>query len=282
MSGTYQIVITLGSTLIFSGSFVVDITQLPNIIEFYEDGNPNNILAPTESWINSNNAFISKSNPFSYDGTSITTMSYYPGNYGSNTTDSTYNFYGNYSGEAVVQSIRNFSDNSYTFTVTGGPLTPPFPRDTSIPPACFYNMQGLSMYLNQNILFKTYYADTNLFPYLTFYADNIYPEAGTTYDVQNVPLPPLLSNLSQLQAQQYNAQLELFRKVYDYNYAAYYNMAYRNPNGNPIYYRFATASELSEFREAAALVNKLYNVNAVYPLQCIFFLPFPPFCNDTA
>jgi hypothetical protein len=79
----------------------------------------------------------------------------------------------------------------------------------------------------------------------------------------------------------YQQQLTVFRKVYDYNYAAYYNMARQNPNGNPIYYRFASASELSEFKEATALVNKLYNVNETYPLQCIFFLPFPPFCNDT-
>ena len=263
---------------------VVNRAALPNIIEFYEDGNPNNILAPTESWINSNNAFISKSNPFSYDGTSITTMSYYPGNYGSNTTDSTYNFYGNYSGEAVVQSIRNFSDNSYTFTVTGGPLTPPFPRDTSIPPACFYNMQGLSMYLNQNILFKTYYADTNLFPYLTFYADNIYPEAGTTYDVQNVPLPPLLSNLSQLQAQQYNAQLELFRKVYDYNYNAYLSYI-AQPAGStsgPHYYTFANYKELNNYKAGLQLANRLYPFtimaqahNALSGTPLRWIVPFP-------
>jgi hypothetical protein len=79
----------------------------------------------------------------------------------------------------------------------------------------------------------------------------------------------------------YQQQLTLFRKVYDYNYAAYYRTANQNRNGNPIYYRFVLASELSEFREANALVNKLYNVNETYPLQCIFFLPFPPFCNDT-
>ena len=79
----------------------------------------------------------------------------------------------------------------------------------------------------------------------------------------------------------YQQQLAVFRKVYDYNYAAYYTMANQNPNGNPIYYRFISASELSAFREANALVNKLYNVSETYPLQCIFFLPFPPFCNDT-
>ncbi len=80
----------------------------------------------------------------------------------------------------------------------------------------------------------------------------------------------------------YQQQLAVFRKVYDYNYTAYYTMANRNKNGNPIYYRFQSSSELSVFREASALVNKLYNVNQYYPLQCIFFLPFPPFCLDTA
>lgn len=79
----------------------------------------------------------------------------------------------------------------------------------------------------------------------------------------------------------YENQLRLFRKVYDYNYVAYYTMANKNIHGNPQYYRFQSASELSEFRAAAALVNKMYNVNENYPVACIFFLPFPPFCNDT-
>jgi hypothetical protein len=268
MSGIYEIEIKLGATLIFSGSFVVDITQLPNIIEFYEDGNPANILAPAESWINSDNAFISNSNPFSPDGVSITTMSYYAGNYGSNTTDSTYNLYGSYNGtmdSVVIPSIRNFNDNTYTFTVTGGPLLPPFPRDTSIPPPCFYNMQGLSMYLNQNALFKNYYADTKLYPYLTFFADNLYPEAGTTYDVEAVPLPPLLSNLSQMQAQQYDAQLALFRKVYDYNYNAYVAYISQPPgsSGGPRYYTFANYKELNNYKAGLQLANRLYPFNTM-------------------
>ena len=108
MSGVYLIKITLDSEIIFTGSFIVDITQLPNIIAFYEDGNPNNILAAAGSWINSDDAFISNSYPFSDLGVSITTMSYYPGNYGSNTTDSTYNFYSDFTGILPVRRIRNF------------------------------------------------------------------------------------------------------------------------------------------------------------------------------
>ena len=98
------------------------------------------------------------------------------------------------------------------------------------------------------------------------------------YNVTNFNPVTMMNFQTQFKYQQ---QLTLFRKVYDYNYTAYYNMANRNRNGNPIYYRFISASELSEFKEAMGLVNKLYNVNETYPLQCIFFLPFPPFCNDT-
>jgi len=261
MSGTYSITITLGTTLIFKGSFIVDIYQLPNIIAFYEDGNPSNILAPAESWIISDNAFISISFPFSSNGVSITTMSYYSGNYGSNTTDSTYNFY---SFVPILSepriNIRNFDDSTYTFTITGGPLTPPFPRDTSIPPACFYNMQGLPMYLNQNSLFKYYYTDTPYFPYLTVYGDNIYPEAGDSYDLQKVPLAPFLSNLSQMQAQQYEAQLALFRKVYEYNYNAYLTYL-SQPAGStegPRYYTFTNYKELNNYKAGLQLANRLY------------------------
>ena len=98
------------------------------------------------------------------------------------------------------------------------------------------------------------------------------------YNVTNFNPVTMMNFQTQFKYQQ---QLTLFRKVYDYNYTAYYNMANRNRNGNQIYYRFISASELSEFKEAMGLVNKLYNVNETYPLQCIFFLPFPPFCLDT-
>jgi hypothetical protein len=92
---------------------------------------------------------------------------------------------------------------------------------------------------------------------------------------------PIVTNLNFQTQFKYEQQLTLFRKVYAYNLAAYYSMANKNPNGNPIYYRFTSASELSEFKAAMALINKLYNVSFYYPLQCIFFLPFPPFCIDT-
>jgi len=101
MSGTYFIKIIEYNThaVVFSGSFVVDYNYSPNIIAFYEDGNPSNILAPVGSWNDNDNIFISKEYPFSPNGTNITTMSYYAGpppNYGSNTVDNTYNFYSEY------------------------------------------------------------------------------------------------------------------------------------------------------------------------------------------
>lgn len=284
MSGTYSITITQGTTTIFTGEFVVDITQNPNIVEFYEDGNPSNILASAGSWISSDNAFVSRAYPFSPNGVSITTMSYYPGNYGSNTTDSTYNFYSNYTDQngVSITQIRNFNDTSYTFTITGGPAYPPFPRDGSIPPVCFYNMQGLPMYLNQNSQYKIYYTDNPQFPYLTVYADNIYPEAADTYDLTTVPLPPFLTNLSQLQAQQYAAQLNLFKKVYDYNYNQYINYV-NNPNSaGPIYYTFNTYKDLNNYKAGLQLANRLYPfdimANAYDQLTGIplrWIVPFP-------
>jgi hypothetical protein len=260
MSGTYSIIIRQGVTTIFKGSFVVDITQTPNIIAFYEEGNLSNILAPAGSWINSDNAFVSRSYPFSPDGVSITTMSYYPGNYGSNTTDSTYNFYSDYTGVGglSVTRLRNFNDIDYSFTITGGPVYPPFPRDGSIPPVCFYTIQGLPTYLNQNSQYKVYYSDNPQFPYLTVYADNLYPDVAATYDLTTVPLPPFLTNLSQLQAQQYQAQLALFRKVYDYNYNAYINYVNHPNSAGPVYYRFNTYADLNNYKAGLQLANRLY------------------------
>jgi len=266
MSGTYKIKITQDATVIFTGSFVVDIAQLPNIIAFYEDGNPNNILAPAGSWVNSDNAFVSKDYGFSPEGVSITTMSYYPGNYGTNTTDNTYNIYSEFVPQLAPAlgvsylAIRNFPNNSYSIGITEGALVQPFPRDTSIPPSCFYNMQGLSMYLNQNREYKIYYADSGLYHYLTVFADNTYPEAKGLYRLENVPLPPLLANLSQGQAQEYDAQLVLFRKVYEYNYNAYmtYISQPASSTAGPRYYSFANYKELNNYKAGLQLVNRIY------------------------
>ena len=131
MSGVYFISIVDYNTgvgvTVFTGSFVVDFDQNPNIIAFYEDGNPNNILAPPGSWagdttagttILSDNVFVSKAYPFTYYGTNITTMSYYAGNYGKNNDpppngDGTYNFFSNTTdpyANLTIQGILNFDE----------------------------------------------------------------------------------------------------------------------------------------------------------------------------
>jgi len=85
-----------------------------------------------------------------------------------------------------------------------------------------------------------------------------------------------IKQMSISQQRKYLQQLDLFRKVYAFNLASYTEAGRKGLV--PIYYRFTLASELSQFRDAAALVNKLYNVSTPYPLTSIFFLPFPPFC----
>jgi hypothetical protein len=290
MSGTYTIRITQGSTIIFTGYFIVDIALLPNIIAFYEDGNPTNILAPVGSWLTSDNAFVSKSYGFSPNGVSITAMSYYGTNYGTNTTDNTFNIFSYFVPQLAPAlgisylDLRNFPNGGFTISIIAGAAIQPFPRDSSIPPPCFYNMQGLSMYLNQNREYKVYYADTGLFKYLSVFADNTYPEATDTYYLENVPLPPLLANLSQGQAREYDAQLALFRKVYEYNYNAY--MTYiSQPAGStagPRYYTFANYKELNNYKAGLQLVNRIYPFDVMgnaqdfltgVPLRWI--VPFP-------
>jgi hypothetical protein len=86
-----------------------------------------------------------------------------------------------------------------------------------------------------------------------------------------------VQQLSFGQQQYYQQLLSLFQQVYAFNLAAY-TLAGQTRK-TPIYYTFELASQVTMFREANALVNKLYNVNPYYPLTSLFFLPFPPFCN---
>jgi hypothetical protein len=266
MSGTYfiNIIETITDTPIFSGSFVVDYEYSPNIIAFYEDGNPSNILAPVGSYGNNDNAFVSKAYPFSPNGTNITTMSTFAGpppNYGSNTSDNTYNFYSDYVNPASNISlpfIFNFDNTNYIFEITGGPVYPPFPLDGSIPPVCFYTIQGLPMYLNQNVQYKIYYSDNPQFPYLTQNADAIYPAEFDTYDVETVPLSPLLSNMNTSQLLTYQQQLQLFRRVYEHNSNAYITYVSNPTDNGPIYYTFQNYKEMTNYKAGLQLVNRIY------------------------
>jgi hypothetical protein len=86
-----------------------------------------------------------------------------------------------------------------------------------------------------------------------------------------------VQQLSFGQQQYYQQQISLFQKVYAFNLAAY-TLAGQTGK-TPMYYTFELSSQVTLFREANALINKLYNVNPYYPLTSLFFLPFPPFCN---
>jgi hypothetical protein len=87
--------------------------------------------------------------------------------------------------------------------------------------------------------------------------------------------------VKQLDARQeiyYSQLISLFQTVYLYNATAYAYAA--RTNTTPFYYTFKTSSELSQYREANALINKLYNVVEGYPVSSLFYLPFPPFCTS--
>jgi len=118
------------------------------------------------------------------------------------------------------------------------------------------------------------------------------------YNVENVPLAPQITRLSQYQAQQYTQQLSLFRKVYSYNSNAYMNYVNNtssiygstalvstisnttNPSTlstligqqsqipplsivNPTYFRFQSYKEHTDYKSSVALVNKMYSFNAM-------------------
>jgi len=112
--------------------------------------------------------------------------------------------------------------------------------------------------------------------------DRLYAQQKTV----NINLPDPFNNrtmnifVQQLSYQQklyFQELISLFRTVYDFNAKAYF---YAGKNGStPIYYTFKNSSDLSRYREANGIINKLYNVNANYPVSSIFFLPFPPFCT---
>jgi hypothetical protein len=150
---------------------------------------------------------------------------------------------------------------------------PVFPSTGSIPPPTFYTMNGLSTWLNQNPSYKQYFINyPKYFPYL--YSQSTISEWSSmasgpfssmylvyaNYNIENVPLSPLVTTLSQHQAIKYREQLALFQQVYSYNSNAYV----RSRDGsNPIYYRFSTSRELMEFRTSVSFVNKMYPFEAM-------------------
>ena len=169
------------------------------------------------------------------------------------------------------------------------PLNPPNPTCTPLllpssspfvvgptPDPCFFNINGIYAMrsimpfsytfdsLNQYIKNSQAYTDiSNLIHYPDPYS---YQGGGTT-----------VKHMSQQQKQQYEDQLSLFRQVYTFNSAAYTYAATNNTV--PSYYKFKCSSELQQYTASLSLVNKLYNVNELFPYTCLFYLPFPPFCT---
>jgi len=146
---------------------------------------------------------------------------------------------------------------------------PPFPEQGSIPPVTFYTMTGLTDWLNRNPSYKQYFINyPREFPYLYSMStiqewssmrnsalSSIY-DMYAGYDIEKVPLSPLVTTLSQQQAMRYRDQLALFQQVYSYNSNAYVQQ-------RPIYYRFSSSRELLEYRSAVSFVNKLYPFHAM-------------------
>jgi hypothetical protein len=150
-----------------------------------------------------------------------------------------------------------------------------FPGRDSIPPACFYNMQGLAGWLNHNPLYKIPFSYTGEFaPYL------IPPELVTSslssvgYSQEKVPLCTTVTTLPQHLALQYNQQLSLFQKIYTINSNAYIN--YVATGEGPVYYTFSTFKEKYEYNSGVGLVNKLYNFKALADAPGLNWkIPFP-------
>ena len=154
------------------------------------------------------------------------------------------------------------------------PAPPVFPSTGSIPPACFYNAQGLAGYLNQNPSFKPLFATTRAFEYL--FPNSISPSTFSSigYSQETVPLCSNVTTLSQYQALKYGQQLRLFQKVYAYNSNAYVN--YQTNNINPVYYNYITYTERNDMKSAIALVNKLYPFDAMAQASTLNWqIPFP-------
>jgi len=173
-------------------------------------------------------------------------------------------------------------------------LPPEFPNPGSIPPVTFYNMGGLTQWLNNNVDYKQYFVNyPKYYPYL--YTQSTISEliavAGTdnnfssiykiyeNYDIRKVKLSPLVTTLNEYQSRKYREQLDLFTRVYSFNSNAYITSL--QTGRTPIYYRFKTSGELMEYRSGFALVSKLYPFDAMaygtseYGSTLGWIVPFP-------
>jgi hypothetical protein len=149
-------------------------------------------------------------------------------------------------------------------------ILPIWPAQNSIPPACFYNIEGLEGWLNKNPSYKQYFV--GLLPFL-------YPVTSTLssigYDPAKVPLCSDVTLLSFQQLQQYQQQISLFQKVYGYNLNAYTTYINCGTPG-PVYYTFKDFQERNQYKSAVGLVNKLYPFDIMANASTLNWqVPFP-------
>ena len=141
----------------------------------------------------------------------------------------------------------------------------PWPSTTTNPPVCFFNQQGLAGWLDKNPSYKLLFLD--LLPNGVIITSTL---SSLGYDPTKVPLCTSVQTLSMAQATQYNNQLSLFKKVYNYNSNAYFTSV--ETGTTPIYYNFITMNELNQYKSSVALVNKLYNFDV---MKEVWSFPFP-------
>jgi len=149
---------------------------------------------------------------------------------------------------------------------------PEFPSTNSIPPACFYTMNGLAGWLNANPSYKQYFIGTGAFDTLLPITSSL---STLGYNPAKVPLCSDVTVMSYQQQQQYNQQLQLFYKVYSTNFNAYV-INYNNDGPGPIYYTFRDYQEYTQYKSAQSLVNKLYPFRAMAEASTLHWqVPFP-------
>ena len=135
----------------------------------------------------------------------------------------------------------------------------------TIPPACFYNMQGLAGFLNQNPTFKSTFI--NYIPNGPLIS-SILSTIGT--NVENIPVAPDVKWMSYNQYKKYDNQLQLFHKVYAWNSNAYVQS---DATGlAPRYYNFVNYQEFQDYKAGVSFVNKLYPFEIIVQYWSI---PFP-------
>ena len=144
-------------------------------------------------------------------------------------------------------------------------MSNPWPSTNTNPPACFYNVGGLAKFLNENPSYKSSFL--SLLPNGGIITSSL---SSIGYDPTKVPLCTDVTIMSFNQAQKYNSQLNIFKKVYTYNSNAYFTS--QLTLGTPVYYNFRDYNELMEYRASVGLVNKLYNFNLMAEL---WTFPFP-------